>query len=263
MALREDKANTYPPWMCCVQLPFETRFVANWGGKNTYMIPYHNCEKNYLNILGRIEVGGLTKIGGGALIAVGDGAVVKFGKECSMNNRVKLFCENRIEFEDYVRLSWECQVFDSNFHYTSHNGEIKPKSGPVHIQKYTWIGNRVTIQKNVKLPAYSVVASNSVVNKDYSSNEEGGLYAGLPAKLLSTGNRRIIGADKELFIDMLFEEGRQVVTEADLEKEREILIKRFFDGRTQMEVANEIGISQAQVSRLEKNAINHIRRLYK
>ena len=47
------------------------------------------------------------------------------------------------------------------------------------------------------------------------------------------------------------------------DKEKEIIIRRFFDGRTQMEVAEEIGISQAQVSRLEKNAINHIRRLYK
>ncbi len=47
------------------------------------------------------------------------------------------------------------------------------------------------------------------------------------------------------------------------DKEREILAKRFFDGRTQMEVAEEIGISQAQVSRLEKSAINHIKRLYK
>ena len=45
-------------------------------------------------------------------------------------------------------------------------------------------------------------------------------------------------------------------------KEREIIVKRFFDGRTQMEVADEIGISQAQVSRLEKSAINHIKRLY-
>ena len=47
------------------------------------------------------------------------------------------------------------------------------------------------------------------------------------------------------------------------EKERMIINKRFFDGRTQMEVAEEIGISQAQVSRLEKNAIQHIKRLYK
>lgn len=47
------------------------------------------------------------------------------------------------------------------------------------------------------------------------------------------------------------------------EKEKMIITKRFFDGRTQMEVADEIGISQAQVSRLEKNAIEHIKRLYK
>ena len=47
------------------------------------------------------------------------------------------------------------------------------------------------------------------------------------------------------------------------EKEKTIINKRFFKGRTQMEVAEEIGISQAQVSRIEKNALSHIRRLYK
>ncbi len=47
------------------------------------------------------------------------------------------------------------------------------------------------------------------------------------------------------------------------EKEKMIIGKRFFEGRTQLEIADEIGISQAQVSRLEKNAINHIKRLYK
>ena len=46
------------------------------------------------------------------------------------------------------------------------------------------------------------------------------------------------------------------------EKEKMIVLKRFFDGRTQMEVAKEIGISQAQVSRLEKSAIGHIKKLY-
>lgn len=47
------------------------------------------------------------------------------------------------------------------------------------------------------------------------------------------------------------------------DKERNIINKRFFEGRTQMEVAEEIGISQAQVSRLEKSAIDHIKRIYK
>ena len=46
-------------------------------------------------------------------------------------------------------------------------------------------------------------------------------------------------------------------------REKEIIGRRFFDGRTQMEVAEEIGISQAQVSRLEKCAIARIRKAYK
>ena len=44
------------------------------------------------------------------------------------------------------------------------------------------------------------------------------------------------------------------------DREKLILTLRFFNGRTQMEVADEIGISQAQVSRLEKTALKHMRK---
>ena len=44
------------------------------------------------------------------------------------------------------------------------------------------------------------------------------------------------------------------------EREKRILAMRFYQGKTQMEVSQEIGISQAQVSRLEKNAINSIKK---
>lgn len=43
-------------------------------------------------------------------------------------------------------------------------------------------------------------------------------------------------------------------------REKHILALRFYDGHTQMEVAREVGISQAQVSRLEKNAISQIKK---
>lgn len=46
------------------------------------------------------------------------------------------------------------------------------------------------------------------------------------------------------------------------DREKRILAMRFSSGKTQMEVAREIGISQAQVSRLEKNAINRIKKKY-
>lgn len=44
------------------------------------------------------------------------------------------------------------------------------------------------------------------------------------------------------------------------EREKQILILRFYDGKTQMEVAGQVGISQAQVSRLEKSAISTMRK---
>ena len=43
------------------------------------------------------------------------------------------------------------------------------------------------------------------------------------------------------------------------EREKHIIDLRFYEGKTQMEVAREIGISQAQVSRLEKNALKTMR----
>jgi len=44
------------------------------------------------------------------------------------------------------------------------------------------------------------------------------------------------------------------------DREKKIVDLRFFQGRTQMEVADEIGISQAQVSRLEKSALKHMQK---
>lgn len=44
------------------------------------------------------------------------------------------------------------------------------------------------------------------------------------------------------------------------DREREILNLRYFIGKTQMEVSDAVGISQAQVSRLEKNALDHIKK---
>jgi RNA polymerase sporulation-specific sigma factor len=46
------------------------------------------------------------------------------------------------------------------------------------------------------------------------------------------------------------------------QREQDILRLRFFEGRTQMEVSNEVGISQAQVSRLEKSALRQIRKSF-
>ena len=55
-------------------------------------------------------------------------------------------------------------------------------------------------------------------------------------------------------LEMTVEEGMKKLND----RERNIIINRFYENKTQMEIALEIGISQAQVSRLEKNALKTI-----
>ena len=47
------------------------------------------------------------------------------------------------------------------------------------------------------------------------------------------------------------------------EKERFIIFKRYFEGITQMELSEEIGISQAQISRIEKNCLDNMKKMMK
>lgn len=68
-------------------------------------------------------------------------------------------------------------------------------------------------------------------------------------------------ADTKNDIDSLLEQF--ALNEAVLKlnpREKQILMMRYYIGKTQMEVSQEVGISQAQVSRLEKNALMHIRK---
>ena len=65
-------------------------------------------------------------------------------------------------------------------------------SKPVSIGNFSWIGNRSTIGPGAKLPDYTIVASNSFVNKDFSS-----LIGGIPAKLIREGWTRVWDTKRE------------------------------------------------------------------
>ena len=66
--------------------------------------------------------------------------------------------------------------------------------------------------------------------------------------------------DKQSDKDWLYEISLKEAIEHLGDREKKILSLRFLVGRTQMEVAQEIGISQAQVSRLEKSALSRIKK---
>lgn len=68
---------------------------------------------------------------------------------------------------------------------------------------------------------------------------------------------RDTGSSDEIWLeDIALKEAMKHLSERELK----IVKMRFYKGKTQMEIADEIGISQAQVSRLEKGAIERLRR---
>lgn len=70
-------------------------------------------------------------------------------------------------------------------------------------------------------------------------------------------DKKEVNTDKDMLISL-----RKALQNIK-ERERNILIERYIIGKTQMELAVNLGISQAQVSRIEKNAINNIKKLIK
>ncbi len=99
---------------------------------------------------------------------------------------------------NHVIISWECQIFDTNFHYMEDKfGDIYRKDGEIFIGNNVWIANRVTIAKGAKIPNDSIIASNSLVNKDLSDTVSG-LYAGCPAKLVKENVHAVFSLEGQL-----------------------------------------------------------------
>lgn len=121
-----------------------------------------------------------------------------------LGDNTRIMCNCNITAHQLVRIgnsTWlvhRSQVMDSNFHYIANfnNYTIPRFTRPIEIGDYCWICNSSTIAPGTKIPNKTIVASNSLVNKDMSDIPEGSMIGGTPAKLLKTGFRRV--DDKEL-----------------------------------------------------------------
>ncbi len=110
------------------------------------------------------------------------------------------------------------------------------------------------IANQLKLPVYKVIYCLDAISDPVSLSEN--VYSdeddsfSLQDQLSDDKTNEVAWVDNISLFDAL---------EALEQKERNILLKRYFEGKTQMEISKEIGLSQAQVSRLEKNALGILR----
>lgn len=156
---------------------------------------------------------------------------IEFGKFCFLGNNVKLYAYNKIVIGMGCSITSEVQIFDSGFHFMKNveTGEIGNIMGQVVIGNWCWIGNRTTIARKTILPDYSVVTSNSLVNKDFSM-EKFPLIGGIPARKISNSLVRIFNREDENRLWAYFVEHRDVDSiyeHAGLINEYELVEKEF------------------------------------
>lgn len=132
-------------------------------------------------------------IGTGNKIRIAPNATLEIGANFKITDFVNIGCYSRITIGELSRIVHRCQVLDSNYHYVAnYNKRIVPKwTKPINIGKGCWICNSTTITGGAIIPDFTIVASNSLVSKDFSNIENNSMIGGIPAKLIATGFRRI------------------------------------------------------------------------
>jgi acetyltransferase-like isoleucine patch superfamily enzyme len=154
---------------------------------------------------GKIIFDGSANICMSCQIAVYDNGILQIGDKVKVGHLSRIICFESVVIKEGTRIAWETQIYDTNFHYSKSmdTGEIIPKNQPIILGKYNWIGNRVSIAKGTVTPDYCTIASNSLCNKDYSNLNNYPIIAGMPAREVKSGIKRL-----------------------DLQEEHELLIKK-------------------------------------
>lgn len=153
------------------------------------------------------------------------------------------------------------------------------------IKRYLRDNNAIRVSRSVRDLAYRALQVRDAVTKEKGTEptvEEIASLLGEDKKAVSHAMEAIVepvslydsvyndGEDSVFVIDQLESGDTEEDWIEDIslkealkrlgERERSILIMRFYKGKTQMEIAEQIGISQAQVSRLEKGALAKVKR---
>ncbi len=156
------------------------------------------------------------------------------------------------------------------------------------IKRYIRDNNSLRISRGIKDTAYKIIKYRDEFTVEYGrepTTEEIAKYLGITEYDVSNATMSLKepmsifepiyndGGDTIYLLDQIedIKEKREIDDLISMRKalnkiksrEKNILLWRYLYGKTQMEIAEEVGISQAQVSRLEKNAIRSLKRFIK
>lgn len=148
-----------------------------------------NKQETLFNNQGTLQIGGNVKLHPGVKLYTRKGTALTVGNHVGFGTNTKVICCQSITIGDNVRVSWESQIFDTDFHFL-HNIEkdkYYPRLKPVVIGNNVFIGNGSTIGKGTILPDGCVVSCVSKVSGDFSDKGTNLLIMGNPATIVKQG----------------------------------------------------------------------------
>ena len=169
---------------------------GGWVIGNDCMRIYDNQHPDVtvIELGGKLILGERGRIRNGAILRIH--GTTRIEKDVNIGYKCKIICHNEITIRDNAQIAWECQFFDSNFHYYMKDEKfVNRKGGSVYIGSHCWIGNRVTVNKDAYIADYCIIASNSLVNKN-SINEPKCILAGIPARKIANNCQRIFESEQ-------------------------------------------------------------------
>lgn len=153
-------------------------------------------------ICGNLIIEGPVTIGRGTKILVAHSGTLILGKNTLITDFCNISCWLNVHIGQGAMISHRSQISDSNQHYIIDelSRTIPDCRRPIYIGKNCWVCNSSTIAAGSVLPDSTIVASNSLVNKDLSNFGSRILVGGSPVKLLKRNVIRISNEINERFL---------------------------------------------------------------
>lgn len=186
--------------------------------------PVRSLHSNtFMRIDGDMIIHGEVGLRRGLRLHVDYGATFELDDKAYLGDDNTFLIHNHVTIGKGVRMANNNLIMDTDFHYVinTNTGEVRPDVKPIVIGDNCWIGGNNVIKKGAVLPNGTILAGPfSMVSKDYSKSvPEYSIIGGSPAKLISSGFRRVNNADSQVMLDKYYADHKETfVFDGDIDQ---------------------------------------------
>ena len=171
-----------------------------------------HCEKIRDNVWGNygtVVISGRLIINNGLLLR--NYGRCEFGDSVNLGSNAEIFCQEKIVWGNNVRTAANGFYMDTDGHFMFDltKQKVSRMTRPIVIGNSVWLGNSVRIKKGTVIPDRTIVASFSLLGKDYSNEGNHLVIGGLPAAVLKRNILPILNLDEERLLKEMYFSGEK------------------------------------------------------